>query len=112
MALASSSLPAGFSLSPTRDLEAAVGEFRDILTDEQRTRLHEARAVPDAQDVLVFTAKLDSSSQRKKGRSIGSRMHSVLVCVREFSAVVDAFASSHPEIAALVWGSVKLTVQV
>jgi hypothetical protein len=61
--------------------------------------------------VLVFTAQLDSSQQRR-GRSIATRLHSVLQSVREFSAVVDTFISSNPEIAALIWGSVKLTIQV
>jgi hypothetical protein len=39
-------------------------------------------------------------------------LHSVLQSVREFSAVIDTFVSSHPEIAALVWGGLKLTIQV
>jgi len=111
MALVRSSPPAIQLPDPARDLEAAVGEFRSVLTEDQRTRLQAVRAVPDAQDVLVFTAQLDYLS-RRKGRSIGSRLHSVLASVREFSAIIDVFVSSHPEIAALVWGSVKLAVQV
>jgi hypothetical protein len=61
--------------------------------------------------VLVLTAQLDRSQDRR-GRSIGTRLHSVLQCVRDFSAIIDTFVSSNPTIAALVWGSVKLTIQV
>jgi hypothetical protein len=97
--------------NPTTDLEAALSEFHNILTEDQRTKLQKIKAVPDADAVFIFTAQLDQSS-RSRGRSIASRLHSVLQCVREFSAVVDVFVSSNPQIAALVWGSVKLTVQV
>ncbi|KAK4164976.1 ankyrin repeat-containing protein [Cladorrhinum sp. PSN259] len=100
------------ALSPAKQLNDAVDDFQRILTDDQRTALQKIKSIPDADAVLVFTAELDYSRQDKKGRSIATRLHSVLQSVREFSAVIDTFVSSKPEIAALIWGSVKLTVQI
>ncbi|KAK1750001.1 ankyrin repeat-containing domain protein, partial [Echria macrotheca] len=99
-------------VSPERQLNQAVDEFQSILTENQRTALKKIKSVPDADAVLVFTAELDYSSRPRKGRSIATRLHSVLQSVREFSAVIDTFVSSNPEIAALIWGSVKLTIQL
>lgn len=91
-------------------LQVALQEFNSILTDEQRNELHRAGPVPDADSVLVFTAQLDDIN--RKGRSVATRLHTVLLSVQNFCSVVDTFVSSHPEIAALVWGSVKITMQV
>ncbi|KAF6807606.1 hypothetical protein CSOJ01_08047 [Colletotrichum sojae] len=112
MALIQSSRSAAPKTLPTKELQNAVDDFRRILTDDQRAELRELRAVPDADAVLVLTAQLDMSSARSRGPSIASRLHPVLQFVRESSAIIDTFVPSHPEIAALVWGSVKLTMQV
>ncbi len=111
MALTLASQSSGVLLSPAKQLNEAVDDFQRILTEEQRTALKDIKSVPDADAVLVFTAQLDSSPHRR-GRSIATRLHSVLQSVREFSAVIDTFVSSNPEIAALIWGSVKVTIQV
>jgi len=99
-------------LLPEKKLIEAIDDFQGILTEDQRTALKKIKSIPDADAVLVFTAELDYSSRHSKGRSIATRLHSVLQSVREFSAVIDTFVSSNPEIAALIWGSVKLTIQV
>ena len=111
MALTLASQSSAVPLSPAKQLNEAVDDFQRILTDDQRTALKNIKSVPDADAVLVFTAQLDSSQDRR-GRSIATRLHSVLQSVREFSAVIDTFVSSNPEIAALIWGSVKLTIQI
>jgi hypothetical protein len=111
LALASQSSGVPLPLQATKQLSEAVDDFQSILTDDQRTALRNIKSIPDADAVLVFTAQLDSS-QHRRGRSIATRLHSVLESVREFSAIIDTFVSSKPEIAALIWGSVKLTIQV
>ncbi|RYP70812.1 hypothetical protein DL771_005187 [Monosporascus sp. 5C6A] len=77
-------------------LQRALHEFKSILTDEQRRELHGTAAVPDADSVLIFTAQLDNKN--RKGRSVGSRLHTVLLAVQNFCSVVNTFVSSHPEI--------------
>ncbi|RYP63461.1 hypothetical protein DL771_009254 [Monosporascus sp. 5C6A] len=102
----SSRIPIG----PDQALKDAIQDFQSILSKDQRTTLQNIKIVPDADAVITFTAQLDYSNRSRKGHSIASRLHSVLQSVREFSTIVDTFVSSHPEIAALVWGSIKLTM--
>lgn len=94
-------------------LENALKAFRDVLTDEERERLRDEMAVSrDAGQVIAFTASLDLVDPYRRGRSIATRLHSILQTVLQFSQVVDTYVSSHPEIAALVWGSVRLAFTV
>ncbi|KAK4172309.1 hypothetical protein QBC36DRAFT_294484 [Triangularia setosa] len=102
----SARIPAG----PRKSLEDAVADFQSILTDDQRQKLHSIGAIREADTVMVFTSQLDREHQLKKGRGIANRLSSVLQSVQIFSTVVDTFVSSHPEIAALVWGSIKYTM--
>ncbi|KAI1404230.1 ankyrin repeat-containing domain protein [Hypoxylon fuscum] len=90
----------------------AIYEFQSFLTDQQRYELGRINAVPDADTILVFTAELDAANRERKGRSVATRLHLLLLSVRDFCSVIDTVVSSHPEIAALIWGSVKLTMQV
>ncbi|KAI0803901.1 hypothetical protein GGR55DRAFT_691487 [Xylaria sp. FL0064] len=100
--------PAGSRLS----LQNALDDFQLVLDHDQQASLSSIKSVPDAGAILVFTAELDLANRDRKGRSIGSRLYTVLSSVRNFCAVFDVFVSSHPEVAALVWGSVKLTMQI
>ncbi|KAF2965113.1 hypothetical protein GQX73_g8449 [Xylaria multiplex] len=86
-------------------LQDAVKEFRSVLNEEQRCELDKLDPVPDANAILVFTARLDRIDPNRRGRSFSSRLHTILLAVRNFCSIVDTFVSSHPEIAALVWGS-------
>ena len=98
--------------SVTKSLEIALSEFGSVLTDDERKQLQQIKGVPDASAALVFTAKLDASNSTRRGKSIGARAYSMLQSIQQFSAIVDTFISANPSIAALVWGSVKLTVLV
>ncbi|RCI15228.1 hypothetical protein L249_6927 [Ophiocordyceps polyrhachis-furcata BCC 54312] len=95
---------------PEKAIQDAVRDFQSILTNDQCAQLQSVKAVPDADAVIIFTAQLDHCNRSRKGRSIASRLHDVLQSVREFTAVVDSFVSARPDIAALVWGSIKLTM--
>ncbi|KAH8680015.1 hypothetical protein BGZ60DRAFT_525207 [Tricladium varicosporioides] len=98
--------------SVTKSLELALSDFGSVLTDDERKELQQIKEVPDASAALIFTAELDASNQTRRGRSIGARAFSMLQSVQQFSAIVGTFVSSHPDVAALVWGSVKLTVLI
>lgn len=112
IALDSTSQSNSGSQSTTKSLELALSDFSSILSDDERRQLQQIKSVPDASAALLFTAKLDASSSSRRGRSIGARAYSVLQSIQQFSAVVETFVSSNPDIAALVWGSVKLAVLV
>lgn len=112
MALVAPSSSARAPTDPGKSLEDAIEDFESVLTDNERTSLRHIRTIPDADAVMTFTAELDASNRSRKGRSIASRLHFVLESVREFSATIDTLVSSNPSIAALIWGSIKLTMLV
>ncbi|KAH7247482.1 ankyrin repeat protein [Fusarium redolens] len=105
-------IPSGAPAGPRKSLEDAIEDFQAILTDDQRRKLGSIGAIQDPDTVMIFTAQLDRDNQLKKGRGIASRLSSVLQSVQTFSTVVDTFVASHPEIAALVWGSIKLAMLI
>lgn len=93
-------------------LQNAINSFRTVLTPEQLAEFECIQSVPDTDAVLVFTAELDLRRQNQRGKSIASRLFPVLQAVHSFTSVIDTFVSSNPTIAALVWGSVKMTMTV
>ncbi|KAL7807545.1 nucleoside phosphorylase domain-containing protein [Trichoderma aethiopicum] len=93
-------------------LQDAILEFQAILTPEQRCDLRNARNVPDADTVLIFTAELDLLNRNRKGTSVASRLYSLLQSVRDFSAVVETLGPAHNGVAPLIWGIVRLTMLI
>lgn len=106
------------------DLDNALAGFQAALSEAQRQELHEIKknhAPPDATAVLTFTANLDLINRQRSGKSTSTRLHSFLSSVADFCIVMtdgrpcnvaDTLVSSNPEIAALIWGSVKFTLTV
>lgn len=95
-----------------QSLQEAINEFQSVLTEDQRKEFRKVKNVPDADTVITFTAQLDIANTQRKGNSIASRFYSFLQSIHQFSSIVDTFVSSNPNIAALVWGSVKFTLLV
>ncbi|KAF5534767.1 NACHT domain-containing protein [Fusarium napiforme] len=93
-------------------LQNAINSFRTVLTPEQLDEFNRIQSVPDTDAVLVFTAELDLQRQNQRGKSIASRLYPVLQAVHNFTSIIDTFVSSNPTIAALVWGSVKMTMMI
>ena len=84
------------------------------MTLEEKSELAKSgsQPLPNVGDVIAFTAALDRKDGGRKGPSIATRLHSMILSVQQFAGVVDTFVSSRPEVAALVWGSVKLALMV
>ncbi|OAA55172.1 Ankyrin repeat-containing domain protein [Cordyceps fumosorosea ARSEF 2679] len=99
------------SPDPQAALQQAVDDFRGILTDQQRRKLSQLGAICDADTVFIFMSQLDHENRAVRP-GVASRFYSVLRCVQTFSSVVETFVASHPEIAALVWGSFKMTMLI
>ncbi|KAM3438042.1 hypothetical protein MY4824_003489 [Beauveria thailandica] len=112
MEITAPSTSAGTSPNPQASLQSAIEEFQSILTDEQRHKLRIIGTIRDAQSVMIFTAQLEHENRSAGRPGVSSRLSTVLQSVQAFSGVVGTFVSAHPEIAALVWGSVKLTMLV
>ncbi|KAH6871431.1 hypothetical protein B0T10DRAFT_591185 [Thelonectria olida] len=95
------------------ELETAVARFQARLKDDERKRFQSLKSTPhDTQAVILFTAELDRVDSNRRGRSIASRLSSFLQTIQQFFPAVDTFVSSNPDLAALIWGSVKLTFLV
>ncbi|KAM0421036.1 hypothetical protein ACHAPT_011107 [Fusarium lateritium] len=96
-----------------KDLESTIARFQAILTDDDRKNLQQLKTEPhDAQSIIMFTASLDRFDPKRRGKSVASRLASFLQTIEQFTPIVDTYIQSNPEIAALVWGSVKLTFQL
>ncbi|KAI9786684.1 MAG: hypothetical protein M1839_006235 [Geoglossum umbratile] len=91
-------------------LHQALSDFRSALAPEQRARLQALNAVPDAAAVITFTKEVDDENAKRRSRCVASRLCGILESVQQFSSIVDTFTSSHLEIAALVWGSIKFAL--
>ncbi|KAK8074170.1 hypothetical protein PG994_005069 [Apiospora phragmitis] len=89
----------------------AIRDFQVVLSFEERRELIKMRTVPDADSIMAFTAELDSTHRTRRRPSCAIHLHAFLSSVGLFCGIVE-LVSSHAEIAALVWGSVKLTMLV
>ncbi len=93
-------------------LATALDEFRDGLDLQQKAQLLIIKGVPDANAVVILTTELDRKNAERRSRCIATRISPVLDSIQKYSTIVDTFSQSHADIAALVWGSVKLTLLV
>ena len=105
-------VPAGSApLEPEIKLTQALADYEKILSDDDRSQLHN-QGIPDAMAAINFTTLIDRECNIRRRRCMGPRLITFLESIQQFSKVVDTFVSSHPEVAALVWGGVKLTLLV
>ncbi|KAF5581800.1 hypothetical protein FPCIR_9908 [Fusarium pseudocircinatum] len=98
------------SAAPVRELERTIAGFQAILTDEDRKKLQQLKTTShDSQSIITFTAELDLVDKNRRGKSVASRLASFLQTIEQFTPIVDTYIQSNPDIAALIWGSIKLT---
>ena len=98
-------------LKPEIELTQALQDYERILSDEDRRQLH-SQGLPDATAAINLTTHIDRNCSSRRRQCLGPRLITFLESIQQFSQVVDAFVSSHPEVAALVWGGVKLALLV
>ncbi|MCJ1377484.1 hypothetical protein MMC17_000579 [Xylographa soralifera] len=99
------------NVRPESALSIALDDFRSILTEEQRTRFV-TTPTPDANAAVRLATEIDRENVNRTGRCLGVRLLTFLESVNKFSNIVDTFVSTNPQIAGLVWGSIKLTLLV
>ena len=97
---------------PGEKLQLAIAEFTDALKPEERARFQAHQISPGPDAVIRLTTALDAEQAERGEQCTGTRLHSILQSIREFSSVIDTCVSSNPCVAALVWGSVKFVVLV
>ncbi|OCK72892.1 hypothetical protein K432DRAFT_430842 [Lepidopterella palustris CBS 459.81] len=96
--------------TPNAGLKVALDQFQSNLTNDQRAQLQSISSIPDANAVITFTTQLDEENAKRKSRCVASRVSTFLQSIQQFASIVDTFVSSNPQIAALVWGSVKFAL--
>lgn len=101
---------AATSTAATDPLHTALQEFQDSLTPSQKTELLLLKATPDAYAVARFTAEIDQQNAKRQSRGVASRLYDVLESVRQFTSIIDTCVQANPQVAALVWGSIKITI--
>ncbi|KAF5963212.1 hypothetical protein FBULB1_13549 [Fusarium bulbicola] len=98
------------SAAHVKKLEATIAGFQAILSDEDRKKLQQLKTtLHDSQSIITFTAELDLLDKNRRGKSVASRLASFLQTIEQFTPIVDTYIQSNPDIAALIWGSIKLT---
>lgn len=98
-------------LEPEIKLAQALADYESILSDDDRKQLHN-QGTPDIMAAMNFTTVIDRECNERRRRCMGTRLMPFLESIQQFSQIIDTFVSSHPEVAALVWGGVKLTLRV
>ncbi|KAF5704259.1 Nacht domain-containing protein [Fusarium mundagurra] len=93
-----------------QELENTVARFQASLTDDDRIKLQKMKGIQyDTRSIITFTAELDGADQRRRGKSIATRLATLLQIIQQFVPVVDTFIQSNPDLAALIWGAMRVT---
>jgi hypothetical protein len=105
----------GFSSHQERNhsqLAIALGEFQQVLTPEQTAQLNSySNHAPTAADVVRLTDQVTQSNANRKSRVFASRLQGLLGSIQQYCNIIDTCAGPN-QIAALVWGSIKLVILV
>ena len=89
-----------------------MDEFQQLLSLDQKNLFSSAiSATPTPNDVLLLTDEINRKDSSRKSRIFADRMRLFLNSVQQYSSALDTLAQGN-QIAVLVWGSVKLVVQV
>lgn len=96
--------------SPLEIFENVQKIFLDSLSARERQHF---RTFPDARSMLESIQKtVDHSATRRSRLTIClTRVRAFAQRIEPFFEVLGIFASSHPEFAAVVWGSIRLVFQ-
>jgi hypothetical protein len=93
-----------------QSLNAALENFKNTLTEEQKREFQKSTTTPDTASVIEFVAEIDARNSSTMRRCVAPRLCTFLEATQQFTGVVNTFVSSNPIIAALVWGGVKTAI--
>ncbi|KAL0630785.1 hypothetical protein Q9L58_010363, partial [Maublancomyces gigas] len=101
------------ALSPSQHrLEQALEAFHRILTSEEFSALSTGGSPPNAQSILNLTTEVNGKGKKRRLRRWAACFAPFLESFQRYSVAVETIVSSNPQIAALVWGSVKIVILV
>ncbi|KAK6507997.1 hypothetical protein TWF481_006416 [Arthrobotrys musiformis] len=91
-------------------LASALENFRNQLDATEKLALSQISRA-DATAVTEFCARFNSDSNLRRKR-LGDKIQPFLIFIQSLGDVIGVYIQSDPTIAAHVWGSVKLVVQI
>jgi hypothetical protein len=88
--------------------ETALQEHIDSCAQDVRSFISDS--TPD--DVLRDVQGFETAHRRTRGRRYANRFSALVQSFQGFFSAVDAFVSSNPQVAGLVWGGLRFLIQV
>jgi len=83
-----------------------------MLSTEQAAQLASfSSSPPTPEDVVQFTEQITKGNQNRKSNIFAARVQGLLYSVQQYSSIIDICTGPN-QIAALVWGGVKLVILV
>lgn len=98
-----------FRVQP-HSLQQAIEKFHLILSPEEISKL--STAPPGPQSILNLTVDVNGKANKQRLRRWASCFEPFLKSIERYSQAVDVFVSYNPQIAALLWGSVRFVIIV
>ncbi|EGX43896.1 hypothetical protein AOL_s00210g343 [Orbilia oligospora ATCC 24927] len=102
--------PTGSNTPGQQRLTTALANFLTQLDPADQTTLNQI-SQPDVTAVTQFCAKFDSDSNLRRKR-LGEKLQPFLLFIQSLGDVIGVYIQSDPTIAAHVWGTVKLVLQI
>ena len=103
-------------IKPEVALSKAVADFQAILTNEERLEFSQRDSAgqpqSDAESAMLLVSRIDADNSKRFSRFLAPKLLSFLDCAHQFTAIIDTFVSANPNLAALVWGGIKVTMLV
>lgn len=94
------------------ELTTALSEFQQFLSPEQTAQLDSFSShAPTADDITRLTEEVIQANSSRKSRLFASRLQGLLNSVQQYCTIVDTCVGPN-QIAALVWGSIKVFLLV
>lgn len=98
------------SEEPILSLLTSLYSFENTLSKQEKEQFHAYGSTPDPSNIIAFVAKIDTDNSSRASRCVAPRLHTFLDRVQQFVGVVDTFVNVKPQIAAPLWGSIKLSI--
>lgn len=102
-------LTISFSLD-TQRLQCAIQNFHRNLSPDEISKF--SATPPGPQSILNLTSEVDGKGKKRRLRRWASNFEPFLESIHRYSQAADVLVSSNPQIAALVWGSVRVVIIV
>ena len=110
------------STSPTQAetaLTNALHNFESVLSDQQKQELLSS-GPPSASAAIELATRVDSECIEQRKHCMGPRLIPFFECIQEcfrlfsdeLQPATDTMVSSHPEVAGLIWGGLKIVLLV